>query len=133
MIPDPVTLTIPGTPPLPNDRKGAHWGRVAAERAEWKRVSRMLATDTRNRLGLVPGDVIGPVSILLEFRYPTRRIPDVDNAIASAKAIVDGLSGVLIADDGPAYLQELTGRVMHAPGIRSAELRVTVTYLPRKR
>lgn len=119
-------LVIQGVPPLPNDRKGAHWGRIAAERAEWRRVSRLIAIDARNR-GSLPWPS-GRVRLELAFVYPTARMPDVDNAAAAAKPVIDGLVGVLIDDDGPRCVRELRARLVQDPRARSPYMKVKVVY-----
>lgn len=117
-------MTVPGIPPSPNSTRREHWAKRAAAAREWKRDAFYAAMEARE---LHRGMVKFPLqsaALRIVIVSPTRVRRDPDNAIASAKPLIDGLvkAGVL-SDDSFAVVRELTVAQEHGP----AAVRIEVT------
>lgn len=92
-----VTIWIPGAPRSPNRRPRTTRGRMSLVKTERDKAY-ACAVAVRNRLGLAA--ITGPAVIRTELRL--RRPRDPWNAVASLKAVQDGLCRALLPlGDGP--------------------------------
>lgn len=83
-----------------------HWAQRARWNRAWKEAAGWYATSTRNgtrigRIVALENAAKREVTITL---HCIRQL-DPDNAYAAAKPIVDGLKGILIADDSPEHIR----------------------------
>src|SRR5574343_130448 len=112
-----VVLPWPPRALSPNSR--THWRKLAAVRADYRRVCWAL---TREAAGVDwARPLSGPVDVSLEFVSPDRRGRDLDNCIASLKSGLDGLADALQVDDRRFRL-----RAEMAEGTVGGFVRVTV-------
>jgi hypothetical protein len=89
----PITLTLTGLPPNPNQLKGKHWGKIHASNKEWKETAGWVAKSVYR------GSPLHKARIHYIFSVGDNRVHDADNLIASTKPITDGLKGIVIEDD----------------------------------
>lgn len=127
MTADPISFVIHGIPPLPNASRRMVWQRRAAQASPWRSMAEMLARAAVRDSG--QGDDFpraDPVKIQLTFQL-ARLNRDLDNLIASCKPIIDGMAGVILADDGPKIVVALEGRIARS---RTKEDFVIVEVIP---
>jgi crossover junction endodeoxyribonuclease RusA len=86
-----VNLPWPARILSPNAR--AHWARLAVAKRNAKSQAYWLARAEK------PGIASGAPLISLEFRPPDKRRRDLDNALASCKAALDGIAEAMGCDD----------------------------------
>lgn len=120
-----ISITLPGHPLGPNRTRRMHWAAVAKERATWRTDAWCMAVNAANSPHGLPALPYERASIHLIFRYRRRARRDRDNLIASSKALIDGLVGVLIVDDDSDHLDSPTVSI-DCPAARD-EVTVEVT------
>lgn len=81
---------------------------VAKERATWRTAAHLASLDAASQRCDTP---IQHAEVHLVYRYTRRGRRDLDNIIASAKGLIDGLVGVLIPDDDWTHLVRLSASV----------------------
>lgn len=97
-----VEIVVPGTPPAclsPNASRETHWGTKSKARNQLKRDATRAAVAVRNTCGggpLFDGAVLVRITIGWE---KGRKTMDGDNALASCKAAIDGLTAAGIWRD----------------------------------
>ena len=117
-----MRLTLPWPPRALSPNARVHY--MAVSRA--KKVYRTACSWTARQQGAID---IGGAEVLfigLEFVPPTRRHHDVDNCVASAKALIDGLADALGVDD---RIFRLSPSPRIAEGEIGGFVRVTVSRL----
>lgn len=87
-----VTLPWP-TPCLSPNARG-HWSKKASAAAKARRDAAILCQ--MNGVRALPW---GGMNVALEFRAPTRRAYDLDNALSSCKSLLDGIADASGIDD----------------------------------
>lgn len=87
-----VTLPWPASCLSPNAR--GHWSKKAAAAAKARRDAAILCQMQGARA--LPW---AAMSVALEFRAPTRRAYDLDNALSSCKSLLDGIADASGIDD----------------------------------
>lgn len=96
-----IELPYPPSKLSPNSR--AHWAIKAREAKTYKMMCMLLLLRHRKELA-------GRTSFALTFRPPDARRRDLDNALSSAKALVDSISAVCGVDDSQFELSIKKGR-----------------------
>ena len=86
-------------PHSPNSRM--HWAEKARWTKAWKEQVGWRCIETNAHANRSHTEIPARVTVVLY----TCRPQDYDNSVASVKAIVDGLKGVVIADDSPEHIQ----------------------------
>ena len=124
---DLVVVRVPGHPSSPNALRGGHWAR-SRHAAEWRRTAALCARDATNRIPGRREDNGLPFErarITTVWTYPAAHLRDPDNALASAKPLIDGLidAGV-IAGDTERHVEHGRPEQQIIKGLRSVELRV---------
>lgn len=104
-----LSVTIDGRPPTGNVREG--WQTRARTRRVWREKARLLALEARNAWEREHGTrwlTATRCVVSVAFGLPDRRTRDLDNLIASAKPLLDGLvdAGIL-ADDSIGVIQKM--------------------------
>ncbi len=95
--PDHYVLTLPIPESINATGRGKrHWAQVAAAAKEWH----LLVGAEVNRVGGAPRDPWERALVTLRYFFPCYRRRDPDNAVAGAKAVLDGLvhAGLLVDD-----------------------------------
>ena len=85
-------IVLPYPPPELNPNANPHWAKKARTAKKYKTQCHMLFSQHREALK-------GQSSFSLVFHPPTAHRRDLDNALASAKALLDALSLVAGVDD----------------------------------
>lgn len=116
-----ITLWIPAVPDsVLSPNSTAHWREKATSKRALREVSYLSCTSQLNALpyGLLaalPQD--REVIVGVEILWPSRRkVMDQDNAIASLKALLDGVADALQRDDSTFRLSGLQQRKVHPDG-----------------
>jgi hypothetical protein len=113
-----IAFVLAGRPSSPNELRRAHWGRRAAEAKVWRQAAFLSATDALRRSGRGDDFPLRQATVELVFVLPAAR-GDLDNLLAGAKPILDGIArglgrpgerGPLLHDDGVACLGSITVR-----------------------
>ena len=123
---EPLSVTIDGIPPSPNEMRRAHWHTRSDQAESWRWTAKWVGIDAINRLGWTAPK---RASVELVAVCATHLRRDPDNFVAACKPIIDGLvdAGVL-SDDSFAVVASLSVRQEFAS--KRAAVRVTVTPLP---
>ena len=87
-----VTLPWPPSALSPNTR--GHWSKLAKAKKQYREACAWTAK--AHGLGKIEAE---KVHVTLEFYPPDKRHRDLDNMLASAKALIDGLADVIGVDD----------------------------------
>ncbi len=109
-------VEIPGIPKSPNESRRTHWARNSVDAAGFRRAAKIAARVELRRRGIPPKEIpITPAAVHLTFVL-VRAQGDLDNLVAAAKPIIDGLvdSGVL-GGDGVLRLPLLTAGWRRGP------------------
>lgn len=132
-------VVVPGRPPSLNHRYGHFMARHRdqAGAGSWKERAWMLAHSARNAAGWPPpARTTPPAPRYLEIdTYRMGELDPIDNGPGSLKALIDGLKGVLIVDDGAAWCR-LVGEIRpHRVATETEERTEIVVHLvdPRPR
>lgn len=90
-----LTLTLPWPPrELNPNTRHAHWSKLATAKRRY-RAACAIAARSQGAARIEAGEL----AVSLLFVPPDRRARDLDNMLASAKALIDGLADVLGVDD----------------------------------
>lgn len=119
---DPVTVRIPGAPPLPNRtvREGS-WHARSRSRRSWRTAAMWAARVVH---GARPP--VAACDLDVEHVLPDRRRRDLDNLAAATKPLLDGLVDAgLLAGDDTTVVRSIAHRATVVRGVR--ETRITVT------
>lgn len=116
-----LTITIPGRPPTPNARRD--WHVTAKDNKRWKDAAAGAADAVLDGWG--DWTPITAALVTVTFVVPDRRHRDLDNLVASAKPLTDGLvaSGVL-ADDSLRVIRGVIYRWRMEPGVSATEYHI---------
>lgn len=74
-----------------------HWAKKAAAKKAYRTACKRIVEETEGSMPPIPPD--GAVRVSMRFFPPSRRRMDLDNALASMKAGLDGLADGLGCDD----------------------------------
>jgi len=96
---DKISLHFDGLPPTPNSKFKKHWSENAAETKDWRELAYITGIQAKAR-------VIGSMALLhFHVSYGDNRRHDLDGALASFKATIDGLvDAEVLEDDSMDYM-----------------------------
>lgn len=99
---EPLEIYVHGLPTATNESRRRHWSAVAGEAARWRANAKMAGLEARTR---APWPIpLLYASLEIVFRLD-RSAGDLDNLLASAKPLIDGLRDAgLIVDDSVSKL-----------------------------
>lgn len=91
-----IEFDLPDKKLSPNNKNGKHWLSTKKIKEKAKEDARILTLEAWNK----STKAIFSETIKITFIYPTKHNRDLDNALASCKAHIDGMSAALGIDDG---------------------------------
>lgn len=120
-----IGFVLPGVPWSGNVRKRTNVFKLNRHDDDWKHAAWAMATDVANRYRWT---IPARARVTITFEFPDRRRRDPDNYTAALKGLLDGLAGVLIADDSFEAI-ELVVRGRYAPISKLGAVYVSVEAL----
>ena len=91
-----IEFDLPDKDLSPNKKNGKHWKSTKTIKAKAKEDAKILTLAAWN----TSTEVIFNETLKITFIYPTRHNRDLDNAVASCKAHIDGMCSAFGFDDG---------------------------------
>lgn len=113
-----VAFALAGRPTSPNETRRQHWSKRNDEAVVWRKAAYLAAIDARNRSGHADSFPLRSAELVVVFVLE-RASGDLDNLLAGAKPIIDGISrglggpgerGPLLYDDGVGTLKRIDVR-----------------------
>ncbi len=97
-------MKLPWPPKIPNPNSIAHWGRKASIKKKYKMDCYILAKAEGKRK-FAPGEI----KLKISFYPPDNRKRDLDNMLASIKALLDGVATAWEVNDERFHLTLVKG------------------------